>query len=212
MVGKGVLLECLDAPRVSEVLLLNRNSLKMKHPKLKEILHADFYDFSALIEEIKNYDACFHCMGVSSAGMGEAQYAKLTYDISLALANTCFAANQQMTFNYVSGTGTDSSEKGRSMWARVKGKTENHILKLGFRQAFMFRPGVIRPMRGIKSRTKLYQTAYNIMNPFWPFFEWVMGKNLTNTSKIGIAMINSVDKGFEKVYLENPEINLLANN
>ncbi len=210
MVGKGVLLECLDDSRVTQVLALNRNSLGMQHPKLKEVLHKDFSDFSSIQSEFEGFDACFHCMGVSSAGMSETQYTKFTYDFSLALAKACYNANPNMVFNYVSGTGTDSSEQGRIMWARVKGKTENDILKMGFKKAFMFRPGAIRPMRGIKSRTKLYQSIYVIMSPFWPLFERIFGKNLTNTTKIGKAMINSVVNGSSKTHLENPEINQLS--
>lgn len=210
MVGKGALLESLDDPRVTQVLAINRNSVAMQHPKLKEVIHKDFSDFTSIQAEFEDYDACFHCMGVSSAGMNEEQYTNLTYDISLALATACYNANPKMVFNYVSGIGTDSSEQGRSMWARVKGKTENDILKLGFRKAFMFRPGAIRPMRGIKSRTKLYQAVYNIMGPFWGIFEWILSNNLTNTTKIGKAMINSVEKDLEFIHLENPQINELA--
>jgi len=210
MVGKGVLLECLDDQRVSKVLVVNRNALGLKHPKLHEIIHSDFYNFSTCQESFAEYDACFHCMGVSSAGLDEEKYTQLTYNISLALAKTCFKANPNMTFTYVSGTGTDSSEKGKTMWARVKGKTENDILKLGFKQAFMFRPGVIQPLRGIKSKTKLYQTFYVLFSPFWPVFKALMGKNLTDTTKIGKAMMNAAQKGFDKIYLENPDINNLA--
>jgi uncharacterized protein YbjT (DUF2867 family) len=210
MVGQGVLLECLDDPRVTQVLAINRNPVAIKHSKLKEVIHKDFSDFALIQSEFSGFDACFHCMGVSSAGMSEEQYTKFTYDFSLALATACYNSNSNMVFNYVSGTGTDSTENGRSMWARVKGKTENDILKLGFRKAYMFRPGAIQPLRGIKSRTKLYQTIYNIISPFWGIFEWILGKNLTNTTKIGKAMINSVEQDLKSVHLENPQINELA--
>lgn len=210
MVGKGVLLECLDDPRVTQVLAINRNPVAIKHSKLKEVIHKDFGDFAPIQSELSGFDACFHCMGVSSAGMNEEQYTKLTYDISLALAKACYNANPNMVFNYVSGTGTDSSEQGRSMWARVKGKTENDILKLGFHKALMFRPGVIQPLRGIKSRTKLYQTIYVIMSPLWPVFKLLFGKNITDTTKIGKAMVNSVEQDLKSVHLENPQINELA--
>lgn len=210
MVGKGVLLESLDDPRVTQVLAINRNSIGIQHPKLKEIIHKDFSDFSLIQGEFNGFDACFHSMGVSSAGINEEQYTKLTYGISLALAKACFNANPNMVFNYVSGTGTDSSEQGRTMWARVKGKTENDILKIGFKKAYMFRPGAIRPLRGIKSRTKLYQVALIVFSPFWPLLKMLFGNSLTDTTRIGQAMINSVEKDFDKIHLEGPEINELA--
>ena len=210
MVGKGVLLECIDDSNVTDILLINRNPIDIKNDKIKEVIHKDFSEFSTIENHLEGYDACFHCMGVSSAGMKEEQFTHLTYDFSMALARACYKANPQMTFTYVSGTGTDSTEKGRIMWARVKGRTENDILKLGFKQAYMFRAGAIRPLRGIKSRTRLYQNIYVIMSPFWPIFTVLMGKNLTDTTRIGKAMINAVDKGFNKTHLENPDINQLS--
>ncbi|MCB0737393.1 MAG: NAD-dependent epimerase/dehydratase family protein [Bacteroidetes bacterium] len=210
MIGKGVLLECLDDERVTKVLVLGRNSVGIKHPKLHEEIHKDFSTFHSRQAMLAEYDACFHCMGVSAAGMSEEKYTTLTHLYSMALAISCYKANSKMTFIYVSGTGTDSTEKGRAMWARVKGKTENDILKLGFKQAFMFRPGAIRPLRGIKSRTRLYRNIYRVMSPFWPVFKALMGKNLTDTVRIGKAMINAVDKGNSEIYLENPQINSLA--
>jgi len=167
MVGKGVLLECLDHTSISEVLVIGRNSIEMEHPKLKELIHKDFAGFSGVNEQLKGYNACFYSLGISAAGLNIDQYKKITYDYTLALAKTLFANNPQMTFNYVSGQGTDSSEKGRMMWARVKGKTENDLLNMGFKQAFMFRPGAIIPLRGIKSRTKSYQFMYD-------YFMWLV--------------------------------------
>ncbi|MFY0674030.1 MAG: NAD-dependent epimerase/dehydratase family protein [Bacteroidia bacterium] len=210
MVGKGVLLECLDDPRITEVLAVNRNTLGIEHSKLKEVLHKDFSNFSSLENQFNGFDACFHCMGVSSAGMSEEQYTKFTYDFSMALAHACYNANSQMIFNYVSGTGTDSTEKGKSMWARVKGKTENDIIKMGFKKALMFRPGAIQPLRGIKSKTPLYQFFLVIFKPIWPILKLLFGKNITDTTRIGKAMINSIYKEFDKVHLENPQINSLA--
>jgi len=160
MIGKGVLLECLDSDLISEVLVIGRNSIGMQHPKLKELVHRDFSNFSDVRSQLAGYDACFFCLGISAAGLNEEQYKRITYNFTLALAKTLFELNPQMTFNYVSGQGTDSSEKSRMMWARVKGKTENDLLTMGFKHAFMFRPGMIIPLRGIKSRTKSYQFMY----------------------------------------------------
>ena len=147
MVGKGVLLECLDCAEVREVLSIGRRPLGIQHPKLKELIHKDFSEFDSVAGQLEVYDACYACMGVSSVGMKEEEYTQKTYRYTIALATTLHRLNPQMTFTYVSGQGTDSTEKGRQMWARVKGKTENDLLKLGFRQAFMYRPGFIVPKR-----------------------------------------------------------------
>lgn len=210
MVGKGVLLECLDDDRIGEVLVINRSSLGMQHPKLKEVLLKNFADPTPIKDELKGYDAVYFCLGVSAGGMSESDYAQITYDYTLAFANMFKEVNPNGTFIYVSGTGTDSSEKGRMMWARVKGKTENDILKLGFKQVFMFRPGVIRPMRGIASRTPLYNTAYVIIKPLWPLLTALLGNSITDTTKIGKAMINVTINGSDKQHFENVEINKLA--
>ena len=156
MLGKGVLLECIDDPSVEQVLLINRKHLDISHPKVKEVIHKDFRDFNSIKEQLEGYDACFHCMGVSSAGMSEEKFTEITYTMSKALATVLYGINPNMVFNYVSGAGTDSTEKSSTMWARVKGKTENMILNMGFKDAYMFRPGAILPERGTKSNTKLY--------------------------------------------------------
>ncbi len=148
MVGKSVLLECLRSNEVEQVLVVNRRSLKMAHPKLKEVLHADFLDLSVIKEELQGYDACFHCMGVSAVGMKEQEYTRLTFDLTAHWVKTLHELNPDMVFNYVSGAGTDSSERGRSMWARVKGKTENMVLRKGFKDAYAFRPGGILVEKG----------------------------------------------------------------
>jgi uncharacterized protein YbjT (DUF2867 family) len=210
MIGKGVLLECLDDDRIEQVLIVNRSSLGMEHPKLKEVLLKDFLQPSSIKDELNRIDAVFFCLGVSAAGMSEEDYTRITYDYTINFAKTYKEVNPNGTFIYVSGTGTDSKEKSGAMWKNVKGKTENDLLKMGFRNALMFRPGAIRPMRGIKSKTALYQTMYNIISPIWPVFEFLMGKNLTNTTLIGKAMVNAVDKGWDKAHLENPDINKLA--
>ncbi len=209
MVGKGVLLECLESDEVESVLVVNRKPLGLQHPKLKEIIHMDFFNLSGVKDEMKGYNCCFFCLGVSSAGMKEDEYAHLTYDLTLTFAKAFIEQNPGSVFTYVSGTGTDSSEKGRIMWARVKGRTENAILALGFKGAWMFRPGFIEPMKGIKSSTKLYNTLYIILRPFFPIFR-AMPKYATDTSRLGKAMINVVLRGYGKKHLESADINILG--
>lgn len=211
MVGKGVLLECLDHNEIEEVLVLGRNSLGMTHPKLKELIHADFEDYSGIKQKLEGYDACFFCLGISAVGLTEDQYTKITYNYTLNLAKTLVALNPHMTFNYVSGQGTDSSEKGRTMWARVKGKTENDLLSTGFKQAFMFRPGAIIPLRGIKSRTKLYQFMYDYFMWLIKLIKAMAPNSVCNTTQIGLAMINTVNQGYEKHILDPKDIIKLSN-
>jgi len=210
MVGQGALRECLLDPDVTQVLSVARGSTGQKHDKLHELLHKDFTDFSALERQLTGYDACFFCLGVSSAGMSEADYARVTYDFTLAAAKVLAKANPQMTFIYVSGTGTDSSEKGRSMWARVKGRTENALLALPFKAAFMFRPGFIQPMHGIVSKTKLYRVVYAISAPVFPVLNAAFPKVVTTTERVGRAMLAVAKRGFGKTVLENADINALA--
>nr|NQU92608.1 epimerase [Bacteroidota bacterium] len=206
MVGKGILLECLDHRDISEVLIIVRNPINMDHPKLKELIQKDFSDFSKVKDQLKGYDACFYSLGISAAGLNEQQYKRISYDFTMALAKTLFEINPEMTFNYVSGQGTDSSEKGRMMWARVKGKTENDLLKLGFKQAYMFRPGVIIPLRGIKSRTKSYQFMYNYFMWLVIIIKAVAPNSVVNTTQIGMAMIHSTFKGYDKKVLKPVDI------
>lgn len=208
MVGKGVLLECLDHPKISEVLIINRNSLEMQHIKLKEVLLKDFSQVASIKNELKEYEACFFCMGVSAMGMSEDKYTAITYYTAKAFADVLYDLNPNMIFNYVSGSGTDSTEKGRQMWARVKGKTENYILNKGFKDAYAFRPGVIIPEKGIESRTGWYNIVYKITRPF---FGWMKkSKNITTTTKIGLAMINSMSNTQKLKHLENKDINTLS--
>lgn len=208
MVGKGVLYECLDHPQIEEVLIVNRSSLGMEHPKLKEVLLKDFMQVDSIKDVFKGCDACFYCMGVSSAGMSEEKYTKITYDTTKAWVDVLYNINPDMVFNYVSGTGTDSSEKGRSMWARVKGRTENYILNKGFRDAYAFRPGAILPEKGIKSKTSLYNFIYVIMRPFFPLMR--QSKHITTTTVLGKAMINSLLYPSEQKWLENVDVNELV--
>ena len=206
MVGKGVLLQCLDSEKVSEVISIGRRKTGVEHSKLTEIEHADFSDFSSIKNQLEGIDACFHSMGVSAAGMSEADYTRMTYDFSIALAKTMLEVNPEMTFIYVSGQGTDSSEKGRQMWARVKGKTENDLLKVGFKQAFMFRPGGIIPTRGIKPSSKLYKRMMVLLGWLLPVMKALFPNSIVNTDQIGLAMINVVKQGYDKAVIDPKDI------
>ncbi|HEU4609643.1 MAG TPA: NAD-dependent epimerase/dehydratase family protein [Chitinophagaceae bacterium] len=208
MVGRGVLLECLEDDQIESVLLLNRNPTEVKHSKIKEILVKDFFDWTGFLEQLKGYQACFFCLGISSVGMSEEAYSRITYDLTLALAKPLRELNQEMVFIYVSGTGTDSSEKGRIMWARVKGRTENALFALGFKAMFAFRPGLIIPEKGIRSRTKLYQAVYILLRPFFPLLKRM--SSVTSTSRIGRAMISLAKNPQPPYYLENREINAVS--
>ena len=208
MVGKGVLLECLESDVIDKITVIGRSSIGMQHQKLNELLLPDLLLVETLAAQMGKPDACFHCMGVSAVGLSELEYTSLTLDITKALADTCYSINAEMVFNYVSGTGTDSTEQGRSMWARVKGRTENYVLQKGFANAYMFRPGAIIPEKGITSRTGWYNFFYTIMRPLFPLFK--KSKNVTTTTKLGAAMINTLFTKPQKLHLENKDINWLA--
>jgi uncharacterized protein YbjT (DUF2867 family) len=208
MVGKGVLLECLDHSAVKHVLSIGRSETDIHHAKLTQVIHKDFTDFSSLESEMAGYDACFFCLGVSAGGMSEAEYRRITYDYTLTLAKVLYKLNPDMTFIYVSGQGTN--EQGRMMWARVKGATENDLLKMGFKKAIMFRPGAIIPLRGIKSRTNLYQFFYDYFMWLLKLVKRISPDSVTDTTKMGLAMINAHLKGAKKNILEPKDINELA--
>ncbi len=210
MVGKGVLFECLESEKVEKVLVVNRRPLDVKHEKLKEIIHSDFYDLSSISDQLSGYHACFFCLGVSSFRMTEEAYKKVTYDLTMHFARTFIDANPQSIFTYVSGTGTDSSEKGKVMWARVKGKTENDLLAMPFRDSYMFRPGYIQPMKGIKSATKLYNALYVVFKPLYPLLKALFPNAITSTVQVGKAMINVAVEGYGKKILHAREINEVA--
>ena len=210
MVGQGVLRECLLDSDVQSVLSIGRSATGRRDPKLRELVHRDFLDFSSIENQLSGFDACFFCLGVSSVGMKEADYRHITYDFTLAAARPLASLNPGMTFVYVSGTGTDSSEQGRTMWARVKGKTENDLLRLPFKAAYMFRTGVIVPLHGIKSKTKLVRISYAVMGPLLPLLRAAFPKYVTTTEQVGRAMIQVAKHGAPKVLLENPDINELA--
>lgn len=210
MVGKSVLLECIEHPYIDKILLINRSVLKFDHPKVDEVLLADFTQMHTIKDQLKNYDACFHCMGISSVGKSEEVFTEITFDLTQKLADILYELNENMVFNYVSGTNTDSTEKGKTMWARVKGKTENYILNKGFKDAYMFRPGAIVPEKGIRSSTGWYNVVYVLLKPFFPLMK--KNKNITTTTKFGLAMINSLISPIDLKHLENIDINQLANN
>ncbi len=210
MVGKGVLLECLDHSDITEVLSISRKTSGISHPKLKELIHKDFSEFASVADQLKGYDACYACMGVSSAGMKEEQYTRMTYDFTLSLARELLKADPKSTFIYVSGVGTDSSEKGKTMWARVKGKTENDLLNLGFKQAFAFRPGAIIPMRGVGPSSKLYRVLINNLKWLLKLMKRLAPDKIVDTTQIGLAMINVTTKGYDKKVIMPEDIQILA--
>jgi uncharacterized protein YbjT (DUF2867 family) len=207
MVGQGVLRECLFDPNVQQVLAIVRTPTGHHHPKLRELVHTDFFDYSTIEPELTGFDACLFSLGASSAGMDEAKYTHLTHDLTLAAATTLARLNPKMTFLYVSGAGTDSTERGRIMWARVKGKTENDLLKLPFRAAYMFRPGVIQPLHGIRSKTRVYQFFYTLLNPIFPLLKSIFPQSITTTEQLGRAMLKVASQGYPKPILETKDIN-----
>ncbi len=210
MVGQGVLRECLLDPTVDRVLAVGRNATGQQHPKLRDLVVSDVANLSSVENELAGYDACLFCLGVSSAGMDEATYTKLTHDLTLSVAKTLVRINPNMTFIYVSGASTDSTEKGKSMWARVKGRTENELMALGFKAAYMFRPAMIIPMHGIKSRTKWVRIFYAVMKPFNPLMKALMPGQVLTTEGLGKAMLNVVRNGYSKPILEAKDITSVA--
>jgi uncharacterized protein YbjT (DUF2867 family) len=209
MVGAGVLMECLEDPRVRSVLVVGRRPCGVTHPKLRETLREDFFGYADATRDFTDLDACFFCLGVSSAGMSEAAYTRVTYDLTLAAAEALLALNPALTFCYVSGEGTDATERGRFMWARVKGRTENHLLRMRLK-AYALRPGFIQPLKGVRSKTKLYQAVYDLLGPLFPLLRRAFPKHVTTTENVGRAMIRVAADGSAKRVLENPDINALA--
>jgi uncharacterized protein YbjT (DUF2867 family) len=210
MVGQSVLRACLRDPDIRAVLTVGRTISGVRHEKLREIVHADLWHYAAIESALTGFDACFFCLGVSSAGMREAAYAHLTYDLTLAAAETLCRLNPGMVFTYVSGSGTDSTERGSIMWARVKGRTENALLRLPFKAAYMFRPGVIRPLHGIRSRTRSYRMLYALLAPILPLAQRAFPAAIATTDTIGRAMIEVAKHGTAKTCLENADILALS--
>jgi uncharacterized protein YbjT (DUF2867 family) len=210
MLGQGTMMECIADPSVTQILAVGRAPSGFTDAKVRDLVLKDLYDYSGVMGELAGYDACFFCLGISSAGMKEADYTRITYDLTMAAAQALVKASPQLTFIYISGAGTDSSEKGGSMWARVKGKLENALLKVGFKQAYMFRPGLIRPLKGIKSRTASYRFIYGALTPFYGLLNLVAANAMTDTIRVGRAMINAAAKGYSKPILDAKDINALA--
>ncbi|MGB6197927.1 MAG: hypothetical protein WA871_07090 [Candidatus Acidiferrales bacterium] len=210
MVGQGVLRECLLDPEIESVLSIGRTAMGKQHGKLREIVRKDLFNYADIENELRGYDACFFCLGVTSTGKTEPDYRHLTYDLTLAAAEVLARLDPSMTFIYVSGTGTDSTERGRLMWARVKGATENALLRLPFKAAYMFRPGVIQPMHGEISKTRLYRVMYVFTGWMIPLLIRVFPKYVTTTERMGRAMIEVAKRGAPKKVLETRDINDLA--
>jgi uncharacterized protein YbjT (DUF2867 family) len=210
MVGQGVLRECLADPEVREVLVIGRAGCGVRDARVREIVRGDLFDLSDVEQEFAGFDVCFFCLGVSSAGMTEESYRRITFDLTVAVAETLSRVAPSLTFVYVSGAGTDSSGEGRTMWARVKGRTENHLLALPFRAAYMFRPAFIQPLHGIRSRTTVYRIIYAILGPLYPLLRRAFPAWVTTTEKVGRAMIAVAKHGHATPIVENDAINAIA--
>jgi len=207
MVGQGVLRECLVDPGIEQVLSVGRSRLGVQHPKLREVLHKDFTDYSAIEPQLTGYDACFFCLGVSSIGMDAERYRHLTYDLTMAAAKTLVRLNPGMVFTYVTGRHTDSTEQGSLRWARVKGKTENDLLKLPFKAAYMFRPSGIQPLHGVRSKTAWINVVYAITAPLLTWMVHATPNQMTTSEKLGRAMISVARNGYPRPILESADIN-----
>jgi len=210
MVGQGVLRECLLDRDVESVLVIVRNSGLPRHEKLREIVHQDVSDLSVIEDSLAGFDACFFCLGVSALGMKEQAYRRVTYDLTVSVAETLARRNPTMTFMYVSGAGTDSTEQGRIMWARVKGKTENALLRMAFKAVFLFRPAYIQPLYGVRTKTKWYGAFYALMRPLYPLGKTLFSEYVTTTECLGRSMLNVAKRGFPRPILENRDINRMC--
>ena len=209
MVGQGVLRECLLDAGVESVLVVGRSPTGQQHARLHEILHENFTDFSKIESRLTGYDACFFCLGVSSIGMSEERYRHMTYDITMAAAKTLVRLNPGMVLTYVTGRSTDSTEQGPQMWARVKGKTENDLLKLPFKAAYMFRPAGIQPLHGVRSKTAWVNAVYVVAAPLLSYLARTAPKFMTTSEQLGRAMIKVARDGYPKPVLESEDINAI---
>jgi uncharacterized protein YbjT (DUF2867 family) len=210
MIGQGVLRECLLAADVNRVLTIGRSATGVQNAKLQDLVHADLWNYAPIEDQLRGFDACFFCLGVTSAGMSEADYTRVTHGIANAAAETLCRLNPDMTFVFVSGAGADSTEQGRLMWARVKGKTENAILRMPFKGSYVFRPGAVLPMHGERSRTTAYRVLYAMMTPLLPLFKRLMPGQIVTTEQFGRAMLAVARQGAPKRVLESSDINALA--
>ncbi|TXK74627.1 NAD-dependent epimerase/dehydratase family protein [Paenibacillus sp. N3.4] len=206
MVGEGVLHECLKHSDVEHVLVINRRPCGINHPKLSEIVHADLFDLSSFESQLSGYNACFFCLGVSSVGMDEAAYSRITYGLTLYVTGLLSQLNADMVLCYVTAGGTDSTEKGKSMWARVKGRTENHLLKLPFKKAYMFRPGYIHPTKGLTNAHRYYAA----ITWMYPILRWLIPKHVITLEEMGRAMIHLVSQEHEGTILDSQEMAKVA--
>ena len=202
MVGQGVLRECLLDDGVTRVVTLGRTATGWAHPKLREIVRSDLFDLSAIEEQLRGLDACFYCLGVSAAGLSEAEYSRINHDMTLTVAETLVRTSPELSFVYVSGAGTDATERGRVMWARVKGRTENALLRLSFRSAYMLRPGLIVPLHGVKSKTRLYRAFYTMFGPMLPMLRKLFPRSIVTSEQVGRAMLRLARSGYDKPVLE----------
>jgi uncharacterized protein YbjT (DUF2867 family) len=210
MLGTAVLRECLADPKVARVVSVGRSASALHSVNLEQIVHADLSNYDSIESSLSDFDACFFCLGVSSAGLSEEDYSRVTYGYTLAAANTLARLNPRMTFIYVSGAGTDSSAAGRVMWARVKGRTENALLALPFAAAYMLRPGIIQPLHGIKSKTRSYRVFYAISAFLLPALRAAFPNHVLSTTQIGTAMLNLAKHGYAKRILEARDIRAVA--
>lgn len=210
MVGQGVLRECLLDPGVERVLAIVRTATGQRHEKLRELVVRDFLDYAPIAGDLAGHDACFFCLGVTSAGMTEEDYRRVTHDVTVAAASTLARLNPGMTFVFVSGAGADSTEGGRVMWARVKGKAENAVLRSPFKASYVFRPAFIQPQHGIQSRTRLYRVLYRVVAPLYPVLKALLPRYVTTTERMGRAMLAVARSGAPKRVLENADINEVA--
>ena len=206
-IGQGVLIECLEHPNVESILVIGRKSCGIEHHKVKEIIHENFLDYKSIEDKFSGYNACFFCLGTSSMRMKEEDYRRITQEFTIKAAEALSRQNDDMTFCFISGAGTDEKEKSRMMWARVKGRAENALKEFPFKNLYLMRPAYIQPMKGVKSNMKLY----TIMGPLYPVWRFLFPKGVTNTIEVGQAMINAVLHGYEKQTLENSDIIKLAN-
>lgn len=208
MIGKGVLLECLDDPGIESVLSIGRRSAGLSHPKLRELLHQDFLDYGAVEDELSGYDVCLYCLGISAAGMSEADYRRITYEFAVAAAEVLLRQNPGMRIGFISGAGTDLG--ARAMWARVKAETEQALLEMPWAAAHMFRPAGIFPRRGVVSSVRSYRIAYGMLGWAYPIFRWLMPNQVTTTPELGQVMIAVARDGYERPILEGADINAVA--
>ena len=210
MVGQGVLRECLLDEGVTRVVTLGRSPTGQSHPKLREIVHGELLNLRPIEGQLTGLDACFYCLGASATGLSEADYTQINYVLTMSVAEALARIDPDMTFVYVSDAGTDSSERGRAMWARVKGRTENALLRLPFKAAYMLRPGLIIPMHGVKSKTRLYRAFYTVLGPLLPLMRKLFPRSIITTEQLGRVMLRLARSGYSKPVLETADLSALS--